>query len=237
LRHFSQPAHFIGRQITEGAFRQIAEHQTAGPDPLQSDHRVAHAVEHAPHLALPSLVDRDLEPGVGLFFPDLLELCRSGLAVIEINSLLEVFYLAVFEETLYLRQIGLGKLVFRVCDQVREIAVIRQDQHAFGVVVQTAHGIDADLDALQQVLHRGPAFRVGHGRDKARGLVQHDIDLRLLRIDELAVDFDMVLVRVGLGAQLGHHLAVHAHPAFGDKRFRGASGGYPRGGYDLLNTF
>jgi hypothetical protein len=124
-----------------------------------------------------------------------------------------------------------------MCDQVREIPVIRQDQHAFRIVVQTADGIHADLDAFQQILDRRPAFRIGHGRDKARGLVQHDIDLRLLRIDELAVHLDMVLVRVGLGAELGHHLAVHAHPAFGDERFRGAARRHSRGGYDFLDTF
>jgi hypothetical protein len=198
---------------------------------------VAHAVEHAPHLALPSFVDRDLEPGVCLFFSDLLEFCRGRLAVIEINSLLEVVYLAVFENALYLGQIGLGEFMFWMGDQVRKIPVIRQDKHAFGVVVKPANGIDADLDAFQQVLDRGPALGVGHGRDKARGLVQHNVDLWLLRINELAIDLDMVFVRIGLGTELGHHLAVHAHPSLGDQFFRGAARRHARCGYDFLDTF
>jgi hypothetical protein len=198
---------------------------------------VAHAVEHAPYLALSAFVDRDLEPWVGLFLSDLLDLCRSCLAVIEINSLLKVVYLAGFENTLYLRQIGLGKFMFWVGDQVREIAVVRQDQHALGIIVKPAHGIDADLDAFQKVLDRWSSLGVGHRRDISRGLVQHNVDLWLLRIDELAVDLDMVFVRVSLGAGLGHHLAVHAHPSFGDELFRCAARRHSRGSYDLLDTF
>jgi hypothetical protein len=198
---------------------------------------VPHAVEHAPYLAFPSFVDRDLEPGVGLFFSDLFDPCRSGLAVIEVNTLLEVVYLAVFEHTLDLGQVGLGKLVLWMRDQMGEVSVIRQEEKSLGVVVQPAHGIYADLDPLQQVLHRGPPFGVGHGRDKTRGFVQHDVGLRLLGVDELAVNLDMVFGGVGLGAELGHHLAVNAYPALGDKLFRSSSGGNARGGYDLLDTF
>jgi hypothetical protein len=118
-----------------------------------------------------------------------------------------------------------------------EIPVIRHDQHAFGVVIQPAHGIDADLDPFQQVLHRGPTFGVGHGRDKTHGFIQHNIRFRLMRIDKLAVDFDVVLGRVGLGSEFRHHLAVHAHPAFGDQLFCGPARSYSRGGYDFLDTF
>jgi hypothetical protein len=234
---FFQTRYLVRRQIAEGPFRQITERLVAGSDPFQSYHRVAHAVEHAPYLAFPPFVDRDLKPGVGLFLSDLFDLSRSGLAVIEINTFLEVVYLAVFEHTLYLGQIGLGKLVLWMSDQVGEVSIIRQKEKSLGVVVQPADWIDANLDAFQQVLHRGPPFGVGHGRDKARGLVQHNIGLRLLGVDEFAVDLDMVFGWVGLGSELGHHLAVHAHPAFGDKLFRSSSGSHPRSGYDLLDTF
>jgi hypothetical protein len=87
---------FFIRQIAKGPFRKIAERHGADPDPFQPDHRTSHTVEHAPYLAFPSFVDRDLDPGVGLFLPDLLYFCGSSLAVIEINAFLEVVYLAVF---------------------------------------------------------------------------------------------------------------------------------------------
>lgn len=236
-RHFPQPGHFGGCQIAECPFRQTAERQTSGPDPLQSDHRVAHAVEHAPHLALSAFVDRDLEPGVGLFFSDLLQFCRSGLAIIEINSLLKAVYLAVLEHTLNLRQIGLGKFMFGVGDQVREIPVICQDQHTLGVVVKPADGIDANLDAFQQVLNGRPSLRVGHGSNIARRLVQHYVDLWLLRIDELAVDLDVLLAGVGLGPQLRHDLAADRDPSFEDELLRRPARGDPGRGDDFLDTF
>jgi len=58
-----------------------------------------------------------------------------------------------------------------------------------------------------------------------------------MRIDEFAVDLDVVLGCVGLGTEFGYHLAVHAHPAFGDQLFCGAAGRNTRGGYDFLDTF
>jgi hypothetical protein len=114
-------------------------------------------------------------------------------------------------------------------DQVGEIPVIRHDQHAFSVVVQPAHGIDANLDPFQQILDRGPPFGIGHGRDKAHRFVQHDIGFRLMRIDELAVYLDVVFGCIGLGAKFSHDLTVYAHATFGDKLFRSPSGSYPRG--------
>ena len=215
--------------MTIRAFSEITQREPSGLDPFEPDHGVTHVIEHAPHLALPAFVDRDIYPGVRFFLADLPDLCRSGLAVLQENACFERRDRAVFEHALDLHQIGLGKFMFRVRDQMSKIPVIRQEQQTLGIVVQPAHRIHPYLDPFQQVLHRGPSLGVGHGRDKARWFVQHDVGLRLFGVDELSIDLDMVLGWVGLGPELGHYRPVHPHPALGNKLFRGAARGDPRG--------
>jgi len=188
-----------------------------------------HVVEHAAHLPLPAFMDRDLEPGIGLFFPDLFYLRRRGLPVLQEDACFERCDGAVLEHAFDLGKIGLGEFMFGMRDQVGEIPVIRQQQKPLGIVVQPADRIDPDLDPFEQVLHRGPPLRIGHGRHIPCRFVQHDIGRRLFGIDKLAVNLDMVLGRVGLGPELGHHLPVHPHSALGNKFFRSAARCDPRG--------
>jgi hypothetical protein len=229
LRQIRQSLHLDRRQIAEGPFREIAQHKIAGPDPLQLDHRPSDPIEHAAHLALPALGDGDLDPGICLFLADFPEFRRRGLPIVEKETRLDICYLIFVKNALELRQIGFRQFMLGMGDQVGEIPVIRHDQHAFGVVVQPAHRIDANLDPFQQILDRGPPFGVGHGCDKTHWLVKHNIGFRLVRIDEFAVYLDVVFGCIGLGAKFSHHLTVDAHAAFGDKLFRSSSGSYPRG--------
>ena len=215
--------------MTIGAFSKIAQCEPSGLDPFEPDHGMSHVVEHAPHLALPAFVDRDIQPGVRFFLPDLPDLGWRGLAVLQENACFERRDRTIFEHALDLHQIGLGKLMLGVRDQVSEIPVIGQEQQSLGIVVQPADRVHAYFDALEQIVHRGPSLRVGHGRHKACWLVQHNIGRRLFGIDQLSINLDMVFIRVGLGPELGHDRTVHPHPALGNKLFRSAARCDPRG--------
>jgi hypothetical protein len=159
-RHFEQTPDLLRGQMAKASLRKIAEREGPGPDPLELDHGPPHVVEHAPDLPLPSFVDRDLQPRVHFLFADFFYLCRRGLPVLKKHSLFEQFYHPIIKHALDLRQIGFRELVLRVRDQVREVAVVRQEQKAFGIVIEPSHGIDADLDPFQEVLHRGPSFGI-----------------------------------------------------------------------------
>ena len=160
--------------MTIGAFSEISQREPSGLDPFEPDHGMSHVVEHAPHLPLPAFVDSDIHPGVRFFLPDLPDLCRRGLAVLQEDACFERPDRAVFKHALELHQIGLGKFMFGMGDQMGEIPVVRQEQQALGIVVQPADRVYADLDAFEQIMHRRPSLGVGHGRHKARGLVQQD---------------------------------------------------------------
>jgi len=174
---------------------------------------MADPVHHTPDLSLPALVYGDLYPGVRFFLADLPDPCRGGLPVIKIDPLRQFFQRRIVQLALDLHQIGLRQFMTGVRDKMRKIPVVREQQHPLGVIIQPADGIDTGPDAFQEVLHQGPFLRVGHRRNIARGLVQHDVGLGLSGVDELAVDLDMVFPGVRLGAEFGHYFAVHAHPA------------------------
>jgi len=53
-------------------------------------------------------------------------------------------------------------------------------------------------------------------------------------LQELSIDADVVFCRIGLGAQLGHDLAVHLHAAAGDQLLGLAAGTDAGSGDDLL---
>jgi len=219
-RHFTQSPHLVEGQVTIGADRKVSEVQVADLGPFELDHGMAGEVDHAPYLAFSALVDRDLDPGVGLFLAELSHLCGRRSAVLEENALFQILDVPVLQKSLDLHQVGLRKLVPGMGHQVGEITVVRQQEQALGVVVEPAHGIDTDLDALQEMRDDRAALGVRHGRDETGRFVQHDVGLGLLRVDEFTVDLDVIIVRVGLGSQFCHDLPVHPHPAFEDDIFR-----------------
>src|SRR5512143_1362236 len=115
--HFPQRLNLVKRQVTKSSFREISERQAARSDSLELDDRTPHVVEHAAHLTLSPLMDRDLHPRVHFFLPDFFHLRRRGLAVLKEHPLFKHLDRAFIKRTLDLRQIGLWKFMFRVRDQ------------------------------------------------------------------------------------------------------------------------
>ncbi len=66
--------------------------------------------------------------------------------------------------------------------------------------------------------------------------MERDVD-RLIADDALAVDLDLVDARIGLAAELGDDLAVHAYAAGENELLGGSTRGDATVGEDLLNAF
>ena len=78
-------------------------------------------------------------------------------------------------------------------------------------------------------------FSGSSGRgDVAARLVEHEIAVPLGPMQQLAVDADVVLAEVGLGAERGDGLAVHLHAAFEDDGLCRATRGDARLREDFL---
>ena len=103
-------------------------------------------------------------------------------------------------------------------DSVGEIAVIGEQEQAFGVAVEAANRVDA-LRHVDEFHHRPALALVVDRGDKTRRLVEHD-DPRPLRPQDLAIDPDLGGGRVDPGAKFSHDLAIDLDTAGGNQRFR-----------------
>ena len=89
-----------------------------------------------------------------------------------------------------------------------EVAVVGEQQQTFAHVIETAHGKDALLDALEKIHNGGTALGIADGGHVAFGLVERKIDVALGAAQQFAVDANLVQTRIGLGAGLGNGVAV-----------------------------
>ena len=133
-------------------------------------------------------------------------------------------YLAVFERdsVAYLLQVVCRDVLVKmhmvyflleelgVCELAGHVAVVGEQQHARGIAVEPAHGIDALGASVLHKVHHGLALlRVVACGNIVLGLVEQHVDL-LLKRHRLVVELHLVRPQ-HLGAQLGHHGAIYRH--------------------------
>ena len=66
---------------------------------------------------------------------------------------------------------------------LRQITVIGKQQQTFAGVVETSYGIDANANVTNQVHHRRTAFGIAGGCHVPLGLVEHDVNVAIRRLD------------------------------------------------------
>src|SRR5690606_37981599 len=108
----------------------------SGTQPFSVDARVAHphqANQRRPcvfsepsHLAVPPLVDRDLEPGVTALAPKGAHGSGFGLSTINLNPLSPARKLPFVELSTHFGNIDLRDLAFDVGQGLRKVAVVRE---------------------------------------------------------------------------------------------------------------
>ena len=107
-------------------------------------------------------------------------------------------------------------LIARVEEPMRQGAVVRQEQHAFDVGVETPDRIEPRLLG-HELRHDGPPMRIAHGGDVALGLVEEHVAERFAPREDASVDGDDVDVGIGQRRQLADDRAVDGDAAFGDE--------------------
>jgi len=159
---------------------------------------------HAAHLAVPALVEHQLEAGRA----EAADARRRRDAVLELDALREQLQRLVRRLAPRLDLVDLLDAVARVCEPVGERAVVREQEDAGGVDVEPPHRHDARL-VLDEIDDGRPPLRVAGGRDDTRRLVQQHVG-ELLPRNRLAVDEHLVSgldERVQLAGR-----PIHLHP-------------------------
>jgi hypothetical protein len=212
----------------------------AEPHAPQADDRVADRIAHVAHLPRASLVERDRDQRLVLPSAearlDQPHDGRSGAPARDVHAAPEPIQRLLPGNAPHPRVVLPLHLVLRVQQALHERPVVREQQHALGVVVEPPDRIDVLPHIRQQVEHGGSPLGVLPRRHVAARLVEHDVAMPLREMDPLPVDADVVAIGVGFGAQFEDGRAVDRHASVRDERFGRAPGGDARRGEDLLKA-
>ncbi len=91
-------------------------------------------------------------------------------------------------------------------EPLSEIAVVREEDKAFGLRIETANIEEAGKFSGQKIEDRVASVHIFSRRDEARRLMQHDGE-HWSGVNQFAVHFDMI-ARGWLRAEIGADLAV-----------------------------
>src|SRR5712691_817684 len=190
---------------------------------------MADALEHTVDLAVASFDERDFKPGVRGIVGEA-NLRRSGFhAAAALHARGDGNPAAQFGQAgLWRLAADLDEICFRhvgggAGELVGQLAVVGHQQQALTRPIESADRINALVDGYlagsQQVHNRRTPFRVADRGDVAFGLVEQQIGFTRTAVQrkKFAIDFDVVMRRVGFAAQFGDRFSIHRNAARGDQ--------------------
>jgi hypothetical protein len=198
-RRAEQRVDLVQLELHHFAALELRRHRDASvAHAQQARHGEADRLEQAAHLAVAAFLDDDLVPVVRavLVAAGVLDLLDLRRAVVELDAALQRLDLLVGEPSEHAHRVLALDLVARMHHPVRELAGVREEQQALGVVVEAAHRDPAAvLDRRQHAEHRGALLGIVARHELAgRLVIDEHARLRLGEADlhRLAVDADLV---------------------------------------------
>lgn len=231
-----EAGNFLARQVAGLTGLEGGEFEKTDADALEFLNEETEVLEHHADLVLASFGELYLVPGVGRAREDL-ESGGLGTDPEKGDAGAELLDLFFRQSAIGLDDVGFDDIGAFVHDGIGEVAIIGKQQEAFGVIIETADGVNALLDALEVVGDGGAALGVAHGGDDAVGLVHGEVEEMAGRVEEFAVDLDVIGGEVGFGAESGDGLAIDANAALEDHFLGVAAAGDAGLGDDFLKAF
>jgi hypothetical protein len=213
--------------------------QRSDRDAHEPLHGVARTSEKLAHLVGLPLADHDPPPRVEARGgrPHQGDLAGHHPLAVDDGTPPEPLHLGVVRRSPDLDQVLLEHAVARVCNAKGELAVVREDDQSFGVVVEASDRIDLLRDlAAQQVDDRRPSLGVVRRRHHGGGLVQQDVAQPLGGAQPLAVDLHGVAREVSLVPECCG-APVDGDAAVADVLLGLPPGTHPRSRNQLLEAF
>lgn len=205
-------------QVSPGTGGNALHPERAKSHAAQVEDRDPDRIHHLANHMIETFVQHDLDDDALAGLAHQARLVWNYLTIFDHDAVREAPKLHIGRPAVGDDVVLLGELIPRVHHPVRNITVVREQEQPLCLAVKATYRIDA-LRHIDQV-HHGPALAlILHGRDKPARLVQHD-EPWALAAEDLAVDPDLVVRRVDLGAHLRHDSAVNGHAPGPDHRFR-----------------
>ena len=201
--------------------------------------REAGLLQHAAHDVLAALVQLHLDQRLAL--PHVHDLHAVGAcnAIVQLHAVLQLADQLAARLAQHGGHVGLLHLVLGVHQAVGQLAVVGEQQQAFGLGIQAAD-VEQPLAFLQarthQVANARTAQVVAHRGVHTAGLVQCEVDHLFVDLHALAVHADDVHARVDAGAHLHHDFAVYFHATGGDELLAHAAACHTRRGQHFLQA-
>ena len=120
--------------------------------------------------------------------------------------------------------VGLLNLVLGVHDVLAELAIVRHENQAFGIIIQTAHVENTLVLVSDDVAQSVASLGILHGAQHAFRLVQSERDMIGIHANTGAVHTDFLMFRIDASAQFGNKLAVDFDTSFSNDLFTFATG-------------
>lgn len=195
---------------------------------------MADGLDHSLDLVLPALMDSDFQPGIALRLADLHDFRRCRKPILEFNAPFKGLNFGIVEHALDLDQIGFRDMVAWMEQRLCEIPMIGQQHEPFTIEVQSPDGKYPHRHPVQEILHGWTPFGIVESGHDIFGLVEDEVNIGLSGPQVLAVDLDVISVRIHLGAKFLHHMAVDGHTTGCDQLFGLASRSKPGPGDEFL---
>ena len=125
-------------------------------------------------------------------------------------------------------------LVTRMRQALREIAVVREDEQAFGLRVEAADVEQAGELRRQQIEDRVAGVWIGSSGNVSSRLMQNEVEPQL-RPNDLATDFDVIFVG-RFGAEISDHAAIDGHTSSRDQFITMPTRTNTRGGKETIEA-
>src|SRR5262249_43266684 len=134
---FHQSRHFGSRQQPPITRLQMLIVEKTDPHTTQLQDRVPDQLEHATHLLVASLMKQDFVPRIRLRLVKLFDPCgRSARAVLERDAASQSLDPTVSRHAFDFDFVNFLDAIASGCDEISEVAVIREQQETFGVEVE-----------------------------------------------------------------------------------------------------
>jgi len=228
--------YLIRRQASSPSSAEAAEAEASDPRPHEFPHGMAEARERSADLAVAAFAQGDFEDRARRPSLEHADVRRPRPPLRQVHPAKEPHDVLPRHPSRHGRQVRLRNLVLGVCEPIRERPVVRHHQEALGIRVEPPNREEPGRRLPHKVHHPRASGRIVIRADDALRFVEDPVFEPLGR-QPPAVEANVLGRRVGLGARLGHHPAVDADAAFGDKRFARPPRGDACAGENLLKSF
>ncbi len=213
-----QQLHLVAGESAIGSGRQIAQADRPEADSFQTHDLVSDSRHQPANFAVLPFVEHDFQ--IRTVADRLLQPCSFDMEspLVEVHAALQRCERFGGRDSLHMAQIKLGDTISRMRHAIGQLAVVGDEQQAFRLFVEPADRENPFAKLWEQVDDSRTPRRIMVRADHSARLVEREVDLAL-QLDLLAIEFNLLRIRIGPECDIGDDLAIDRDSAGRDVLF------------------